>query len=106
MFVALLSSRGADAPLVTARPPSPPALIRRRPECYLGGDDGEGGAGRTPESHRAARFFPGNKLRNKPPVWKPKYYESKPRIVVPRQIEVQRKVQLEGGGINLAKPVT
>ena len=22
--------------------------------------------GRTPESHRAARFFPGNKLRNKP----------------------------------------
>ena len=31
-------------------------------------------------------------------VWKPKYYESKPRIVVPRQIEVQRKVEVGGGG--------
>ena len=32
------------------------------------------------------------------PVWKPKYYESKPRIFVPRQIEVQRKVEVGGGG--------
>ena len=24
--------------------------VRRRPECWLGGDDGAGGAGRTPES--------------------------------------------------------
>ena len=31
-------------------------------------------------------------------MWKPKYYESKPRIFVPRQIEVQRKVEVEGGG--------
>ena len=31
-------------------------------------------------------------------VWKPKYYESKPRIFVPRQIEVQRKVEVGGGG--------
>ena len=30
-------------------------------------------------------------------MWKPKYYESKPRIFVPRQIEVQRKVEVEGG---------
>ena len=39
------------------------------------------------------------------PVWKPKYYESKPRIFVPRQIEVQRKVEVGGGGVNSAKPV-
>ena len=32
------------------------------------------------------------------PVWKPKYNESKPRIFVPRQIEVQRKVEVGGGG--------
>ena len=38
-------------------------------------------------------------------VWKPKYYESKPRIFVPRQIEVQRKVEVEGGGGKSAKPV-
>ena len=32
------------------------------------------------------------------PVWKPKYYMNRPRIFLLRQIEVQRKVQLEGGG--------
>ena len=31
-------------------------------------------------------------------VWKPKYYMNRPRIFLLRQIEVQRKVQLEGGG--------
>ena len=31
-------------------------------------------------------------------VWKPKYDMNWPRIFLLRQIEVQRKVQLEGGG--------
>ena len=39
------------------------------------------------------------------PVWKPKYYMNRPRILVPRQIEVQRKVEVEGGGGKSAKPV-
>ena len=39
-------------------------------------------------------------------VWKPKYYMNRPRILVPRQIEVQRKVEVEGGGVKSAKPVT
>jgi len=39
-----------DASLRDRTPAPPPALVRRRPECYLGGDGDEGGAGRTPES--------------------------------------------------------
>ena len=38
--------------------------------------------------------------------YKSKYYRSKPRIFMPRQTEVQRKVEVEGGGVKSAKPVT
>ena len=43
--------------------------------------------------------------RSRDAVWKPKYYMNRPRILVPRQIEVQRKVEVEGGGGKSAKPV-
>ena len=38
--------------------------------------------------------------------YKSKYYINRPRILTPRQIEVQRKVEVEGGGGKSAKPVT
>ena len=38
--------------------------------------------------------------------YKSKYYINRPRILMPRQIEVQRKVEVEGGGVKSAKPVT
>ena len=51
---------------VALTPVPPPALMRRRPECYLGGDDGEGGAGRTPKSQgRDDGSAPGAGYKNK-----------------------------------------
>ena len=54
----------------------------------------------------AARFRPPARLRKMPadvhglplPGYKSKYYINRPRILMPRQIEVQRKVEVEGGG--------
>ena len=60
-----------------------------------------------PYAHGFARAA--SELRQRPiafiTVWKPKYYMNRPRILVPRQIEVQRKVEVEGGGGKSAKPV-
>ena len=101
---------GARLLLLRARLPShhvcvtarlPPALTRRRPECELGGDDCEGGAGRTPESQGRG----GGAKRAFIAAGRPLYDAADARHDTRRkpQIAAQNPRRPPGGGLALSK---